>query len=66
MNVIELGRPYLGVRCEKCGRGLAFAEAPADPDEPVALPLVIEVVCDGCNHAAQYHRSKTIRFEGKQ
>ena len=65
MAVVEPGKTYLGVPCEKCGRGLAFDEAPDDPDEGVFLPNALDLTCHVCGHRAMYRPEQVQRFQGR-
>ena len=54
MEHVELGKWYATVDCEKCGRGLAFQEAPADRRRPLPLPDKLPLHCHVCGHEGVY------------
>ena len=65
MATVEPDKAYLGVPCEKCGRVLAFEEAPDDPSEGVSLPSELDLTCHVCGHRGVYRPEQVQRFQGR-
>lgn len=65
MSEVEQGKTYLTVECEKCSRGLAFQEAPDDPEASVFLPNELPLTCHACGHTAVYRPEQVRRSQAE-
>lgn len=54
MERVERRKTYLMVHCRQCQRGLAFQEAPPNPEQGVHLPNSLQLKCHACGFESEY------------